>query len=113
MEKPTRYYSNKSEKAGAKRLGMKQQSNSGATKFNKGDLIDTYTLVEDKTLTKKQKSHSIKKAWLDKNKEETFAMGRQFSALRFDFGDRNNYIILSENDFIEMYEAWKELYGNE
>jgi len=37
--KPTRYFSNRQEKKVAKRVGGKQVSNSGATAFNKGDVV--------------------------------------------------------------------------
>jgi hypothetical protein len=108
--KPTRYYSNKQETKVAKELGMKKQPNSGATAFDKGDLKDDYLLMECKTLTKPQKSHTIQKEWLTKNKEEAFSRGKQIAALTFDFGDGNNHVILEMSDFKEMYEAWKEKY---
>ena len=112
--KPTRYYSDKSEKQGAKTLGMKQQPNSGATPFMKGDLIDKYTLLDDKTVTKVQQSISLKKSWFEKIKEEMFSMGRRFCGIRFNYGDpRKSYVALPEDDFNELYKAWKELYGGD
>jgi hypothetical protein len=39
IKKPTRYYSDKQEKAIAKAVGGKQTANSGATAFQKGDVL--------------------------------------------------------------------------
>ena len=49
--------------------------------------------------TKEKESFSIKKDWLTKNKDEAFAMGKQYSVLAFDFGDGENYFILDKNLF--------------
>lgn len=111
--KPTRYYSRKQEKRGSELLGLKVTSNSGATAFAKGDARDQHLLVEFKTLTKPQKSHSLKKEWFTKNQEEAFATGRRFSAVAFDFGDGEDYIAVSAEDFKEFYDAWKQLYAEE
>lgn len=113
MRKPTRYFSKKQEQRGNKALGFHNVANSGATTFSKGDGKDEHILMEWKTQTEPRKSHSLKKEWFDKHREETFAMGRRFSVLGFDFGDGKNFIVLEEQDFKELYEAWKELHGNE
>lgn len=98
--KPTRFYSNKQEKSVAKAIGGKQVSNSGATDFNKGDVTTDLFLLECKTCTENKKSFSIKKEWLEKNKEEQFAMGKDYSALVFNFGpDSENYYIVDERLF--------------
>lgn len=103
--KPTRYYSNRQEKKIAKELGGKQVANSGATSFSKGDVRIKNWLIEAKTVTKEKDSFSIKKAWLLKNKEEAFAMNRQYSALAFNFGpDEENYYIIDEKLFKELVE---------
>ena len=105
MTKPTRFYSNRQEKAVAKAVGGKQVSNSGATAFSKGDVRTADWLIECKTCTTEKKSFSIKKEWLEKNKEEAFAMNKDYSALAFDFGDGDNYYIVDEKTFIRMKEA--------
>lgn len=112
-KKPTRYYSKRQENRGNALLGLSNTSNSGATVFQKGDGRDQKLLMEWKTLTKPQKSHSLQKEWFTKNKEEAFATGRRFSAVGFDFGDGEDYIAVSAQDFKEFYGAWKELYGEE
>lgn len=100
MNRPTRYYSKQQEKKIAKAVGGKRQANSGATAFQKGDVITDQFLIEAKTKTKDCKSFTIKEDWLLKNEEEAFAMGRD-SALCFDFGPGANkrYYIISERMF--------------
>jgi hypothetical protein len=112
-KKPTRYYSKKQEKRGNAFLGFKNTPNSGATVFAKGDGVDANMLLEFKTLTKPQASHSLKKEWFVKNQEEAFSVGRRFSAVVFDFGDGQDYVAVSIEDFKEFYDAWKTLYGEE
>ena len=98
--RPTRFYSNKQEKAVAKAVGGKQTPNSGATPWIKGDVVAEEWLIECKTTTTPKESFSVKKAWLEKNKEEAFAMGKQYSTLAFNFGpDEPNYYVLDERTF--------------
>ena len=105
MNKPTRFYSNRQEKAVAKAVGGKQTANSGATAFVKGDIIIDQFLIEAKTSTSEKQSFSIKKVWLEKNEEERFAMGKQYSALVFDFGDNGDrYYVINEQLFIRLIE---------
>jgi len=97
----TRYYSKKQEKKVAKAVGGKRTANSGATPFQKGDVITSDFLIEAKTKTKDCKSFTIKEDWLLKNEEEAFAMGKNNSALCFDFGPSANkrYYVISERLF--------------
>ena len=97
--RPTRFYSNRQEKAVAKVLSGKKVSNSGATAFNKGDVTTDSFLIECKTSTTEKQSFSIKKEWLIKNKEEAFAMRKDYSALAFDFGGGERYYIIDERLF--------------
>lgn len=98
-----RFYSNRQEKKVAKAVGGKQVSNSGATAFNKGDVTTDAFLIEAKTCVSDKKSFSIKKEWLEKNKEEAFEMGKSYSALVFNFGpDTDNYYIVDEKLFKEL-----------
>lgn len=109
MNRPTRYYSNKQEKKIAKQTGGRQQSNSGATAFQKGDVITEYFLIEAKTTTSERKSFTIQKEWLDKNKEEAFAMHKQCSALAFDFGDGEQHYVIDERLFKILMDAVEKL----
>ena len=101
----TRKFSNFQEKMIAKSIQGRKQPNSGATPFKKGDVITDKILIEAKTTTKDCKSFSIKKEWLEKNKQEAISMGKQFSVLAFNFesiASKNNYYIIDERLFKEL-----------
>ena len=106
-----RQYSKKQETRAAKALSGKRTANSGASTFDKGDVKATELLVECKTLSKPQTSHTLKKEWLTKAYDEAIARGVHFSALCIDFGDGSNYYVVSERDFIELYTSWLEYSG--
>ena len=105
MNKPNRYFSNKQEKKVAKAVGGKKVANSGATKFSKGDVRTDNWLFECKTKTTPSESMTIHKEWIEKNEEEAFAMGKDYSAVVIDFGSSNNYYIVDEKTFLSMKEA--------
>ncbi len=95
-------FSNKQEKQVAKKVGGKKQPNSGATAFQKGDVRNDLFLIECKTATTEKESFSIKKEWLQKIKEEAFALRCPFSALAFNFGglsNNENFYIIDEKLF--------------
>ena len=97
---PTRFYSSKQEKAVAKRFDGNVTKNSGATMFQKGDVMLENVLVECKTKTSVSESISIKKGWLEKNAQEALFMGKPYSALAFNFGpNQKNYYIIDEELF--------------
>lgn len=96
-KKPTRFYSKKQENYVANTLGGSRTLNSGATPFQKGDVTTDDFLLECKTKTKLSDSISIKKAWLEKNNEEALFMGKEYSALVFNFGpNEKNYYVIDE-----------------
>lgn len=108
----TRYFSNKQEKAVAKAVGGKKSANSGATRFEKGDVYTDNWLIECKTKTTPSESISIKKSWLEKNEEEAFSMQKEHSALAFNFGDLHfpeNYYIISETEFKRFLKLEEEI----
>lgn len=107
--RPTRFYSNRQEKKVAKAVGGKQVANSGATAFSKGDVSTDDWLIECKTKCNIARSFSIKKEWLDKNREEMFAMGKSYNALVFDYGEGTRYYVIDEKTFLRM----KEVFDNE
>lgn len=112
MPKPTRHYSRKQEKSVAIELNGKTTANSGATAFNKGDVLSNDCCIECKTLTKEQKSHTIKKEWLDGIQTEKIAMGKRFGILIFDFGTQkinDQYVILKMNDFKELMKIYDSI----
>lgn len=104
--KTTREASTAQEKKIAKVLGARRVANSGATKFDKGDVVlGSEWLIEAKTCMKPKESFSIKRAWLEKLREEKFACRKEYSALCFDFGDGGNrYYVLDETTFINLKE---------
>lgn len=108
MKKPTRFYSNKQEKKVASAVAGKQTSNSGATKFQKGDVLTDLFLIECKTSVSERESITIKREWIEKNKEEAFAMGKLYSAVVFDFGNGNNHYIIDEPLFQYLQMKLKE-----
>lgn len=104
-KKPTRFYSNKQEKHVAKELNGKQQPNSGATLFKKGDVVtESDWLIECKTCTKNKDSFSIKKDWLEKNLKESLLVDKKYNALAFNYGpDQKMYYIVDEKIFKELF----------
>ena len=98
--KSTREVSTNQEKQIAKSINGKRTANSGATKFDKGDIVAGNWLVEAKTCMQPKKSFSIKQDWLIKLKEEQYATSKLYSSLCFDFcDDKGRYYILDESTF--------------
>lgn len=116
-DKPTRYFSNRQEKSVAKAVNGKTTANSGATPWQKGDVLinsEVSWLLECKTKTVDSKSFSIKKEWLEKNKLESLFMGKDYSALVFNFGpNQENYYIIDEFTFQELLEYQKDKLQND
>lgn len=110
MQKSTREVSSLQEKKIAKALGGKRTSNSGATDFDKGDIvIGADWLLEAKTCMQPKSSFSIKKDWLIKLKQEQFACNKLHSALCFDFGDsKDRYYIVDEKLFKNIIELMEQ-----
>ena len=108
--KSTRSVSSAQEKVIAKKLGGRRTPNSGATKFDKGDItIDSDWLIEAKTCMEPKKSFSIKKDWLLKLKEEQFATNKLYSSLCFDFGDeKDRFYIIDEPTFQYIIELLRK-----
>ena len=104
----TRYYSSRQEKRVAKALNGKTVANSGAPMFCAGDVRTDDWLIECKTKTTDSKSISIQREWIQKNEEEAFAMGKQYSAVCFDFGDGDNHYIISEKMFKRLIQLVQE-----
>lgn len=111
--KPTRYYSSKQEETVAKAIGGKITPNSGATPWVKGDIYTDGSesfLIECKTKTKSSDSISIKKEWIEKNRQEMAFMGKKHQAIVFNFGpDEENHYIIDEYLFQLLLEKLSEL----
>ena len=96
---PTRYYSDLQEKDVCKKLGATQQPSSGSGHFRKGDCINyaASLLLECKTVTSDKDSFSIKKDWIQKNKEEAFTQRVFNGCIAFNFGpNQPNYFVIDE-----------------
>lgn len=95
----TRYFSDQHEKSVCRALGAHQTSNSGANKFEKGDVVlkDASLLIECKTVMSEKKSVSIKQDWITKNKEEAFSNRLANNCIAFNFQPKGaNYYIIDE-----------------
>jgi len=105
----TRFFSSQQEKQIAKVVGGRTTPNSGATKYQKGDVStagvgEDSWLFEAKTCMTHKQSFSIKKKWLEGIKEEAFQAGKMNYAVVFNFGpNEENYYILSEKKFKELF----------
>ena len=114
LTKPTRGDAFLNEKSICKALGGKQNSNSGAGNFHKGDVIipEASLLIEAKCCMSPKASVSIKKEWIEKNKQEALFMGKEYSAIAINFGpDEPNYYVINEylfQDLIEYLQIKKE-----
>jgi len=105
---PTRHYSTIQESNIAKAVGGKRTANSGATMFQKGDVLTDNWLLEAKTCMTDKKSFSIKKEWIEKNIHERLLMKRDYAAVVFNFGPSSeNYYIIDEETFKEFLELQK------
>ena len=95
----TRYFSDLHEKSVCEALGAIQQPNSGAVTFRKGDAVQKAAslLIECKCSMSDKNSVSIKKEWVDKNKEEAFTQRLYNSCIAFNFKPNgNNYYVIDE-----------------
>lgn len=103
QKRPTRYFSNKQETQVAKAIGGRKVANSGATRYDKGDVCTDKVLVECKTKMTDSKSMSIQKEWLDKLREESIYMKKPFYTLVFNFGEHSdNYYVIPEGLYLQL-----------
>lgn len=108
MEKSTRFFSKRQEQQIAKALKGRIQPNSGAANFTAGDVKTAHCLIDAKTVMSSKKSVSVQKAWLQKIKDEAFAMNKDFGVVAINFGPNEpNFFILDEKqfkDYLRLYE---------
>lgn len=109
----TRYYSERQEIAVSEIVEGQRQSNSGAGKFNKGDVLnkEASLLVECKCSTKDVDSFSIKKDWILKNIKESKEMRLSNHCIAFNFGpEQDNYFIIDSHLMTFLVDKLTELY---
>ena len=108
----TREASSIQEKRVANKLDGYVTPNSGAGYFKKGDIQipDAGLLVECKTCVSPKKSFSIKKEWLDKNKQELFSSGLSNSviAFNFDYENKQDYYVIDDKLMRFLVDKLKE-----
>ena len=95
----TKYFSNIQEQAVAKSLRGQVVSASGGGKFRKGDVVNKNAslLCECKCVMTPKKSVSIKKEWIDKNKDEVLTQRLSNGCIAFNFEpDGRNYYVIDE-----------------
>lgn len=104
-KKPTRFFSSAQEKKVAESCKGQITRNSGATPFEKGDVLTEKVLIECKTHTKNKETFTLHKEWLEKNEKEALFMGKDFSAVAFNFGPKESlYYIIDEQLFQKLLE---------
>lgn len=108
MKNTTRAKSSQQEKRIAKAMGGKQVIGSGATPFLKGDVIADNLFIEAKTRMEPSQSITIKKAWIDKAKEQSLAMRKKDYAIAVSFGDNKDYYLI-EDTFMEELCKFREV----
>lgn len=94
----TRHFSDMQEKQVCKLLNAVQTPNSGAGLWRKGDAHqeEASLLIECKTTETDKKSFSIKKEWIEKNREEAFNQRLNNSCIAFNFGPgQESYFVIN------------------
>lgn len=111
--KASRFYSDRQEKAVAKAIGGKQTKNSGATMFQKSDVLTEDFTIECKTKTTNSESISIKREWFEKQLKESIQMHKKYSAIVINFGPdepyNENHYIIDERLFTMLLDYIAEL----
>lgn len=106
----TRYYSEAMEDhvASAFKNGHRQP-NSGAAKFNKGDVVTNSFLIECKVPMAEKDSFSIKKEWIEKNRLEAFQIRKPNQALAIRFSpEGETFYLIPEKLMKELVEYLEE-----
>lgn len=110
--KPTRYFSKKQEATVAEDTKGRRTPNSGATAWVKSDVLTDQFTIECKTKTTHAESISIKKEWIDKQKQESTFMGKPYWSISFSFGpDEDNYYIVDKYLFQELLDYLQQKSG--
>jgi len=109
MKNSTRAKSNVQEKRVAKAMGGRQVIGSGSTPFLKGDVVAGQLFIEAKTKMEPSQSISIKKAWIDKAKEQSLAMRKEDYAIAVSFGDVKDYYLIEDMLMEDLYKSREAL----
>lgn len=110
MKDTTRAKSSQQEKRIAKALGGKQVIGSGSTPFLKGDVVVDQLFIEAKTKMVPSQQITVKKAWIDKAKEQSLAMRKRDYAIAISFGDPKEYYIIEDTLMEELFKSRQVLF---
>lgn len=103
--KPTRYFSKLQENHVAKAVNGSTTKNSGATMFQKSDVLNDLYTIECKTKMSDSKQITLKEEWFEKQKQESLFMGKPYYAIAFNFGpNKPMYYCVDELTFQELLE---------
>lgn len=109
MQNSTRAKSSQQEKRIAKAMGGRQVVGSGSTPFLKGDVVVDKLFIEAKTKMSPSQSITIKKAWVDKAKEQSLAMRKEDYAIAVSFGDPKEYYLIEDTLMEDLYRSREAL----
>lgn len=109
MKNSTRAKSSQQEKRIAKAMGGKQVIGSGSTPFLKGDVIVDQLFIEAKTKMVPSQQITVKKAWIDKAKEQSLAMRKEDYAIAISFGDNKEYYLIEDTLMVDLFKSREAL----
>lgn len=109
MKTSTRAKSSQQEKRIAKSMGGKQVIGSGSTPFLKGDVVAGKLFIEAKTKMVPSQQITVKKAWVDKAKEQSLAMRKEDYTIAISFGDPKEYYIIEDTLMEDLFKSREAL----
>lgn len=109
MKTSTRTKSSQQEKRIAKAMGGKQVIGSGSTPFLKGDVVVGKLFIEAKTKMVPSQQITVKKAWVDKAKEQSLAMRKEDYAIAVSFGDPKEYYLIEDTLMEDLFKSREAL----
>jgi hypothetical protein len=113
MKNSTRAKSSQQEKRIAKAMGGKQVIGSGSTPFLKGDVIVDQLFIEAKTKMEPSQQITVKRAWIDKAKEQALSTRKRDFAIAISFGDPKEYYLIEDTLMEELFKSRQVLYDIE
>lgn len=113
MKNNTRAKSSQQEKRIAKAMGGKQVIGSGSTPFLKGDVVVDQLFIEAKTKMVPSQQITVKKAWIDKAKEQALSTRKRDYAIAISFGDPKEFYIIEDTLMEELFKSRQVLYDIE
>ena len=110
MKNSTRAKSSQQEKRIAKAMGGKQVIGSGSTPFLKGDVVVDQLFIEAKTKMVPSQQITVKKAWLEKAKEQALSTRKRDYAVAISFGDPKEYYIIEDSLMEDLFKSRQALF---